>query len=196
MTPAERKQRLRRQAAALPKLDEPALVEAFLALPKVEQADTVMLFYGVGRELDTTPLLEALLAQGKRVCYPVCLPERQMQARAVSGPEQLVPGKFGIPAPGEDCPLVPQREIDAVLVPCLLCDRQGYRLGYGGGYYDRFLGKYPGATVGIIYRQNLYRFLPHGRYDASVSVVVSEKGFFYPRKGESQRRTAHEKPGQ
>ena len=149
MTPAERKQRLRRQAAALPKLDEPALVEAFLALPKVEQADTVMLFYGVGRELDTTPLLEALLAQGKRVCYPVCLPERQMQARAVSGPEQLVPGKFGIPAPGEDCPLVPQREIDAVLVPCLLCDRQGYRLGYGGGYYDRWLADFQGIPVCI-----------------------------------------------
>ena len=95
MTPAERKQRLRRQAAALPKLDEPALVEAFLALPKVEQADTVMLFYGVGRELDTTPLLEALLAQGKRVCYPVCLSERQMQARAVSSAKaksKLAPG--------------------------------------------------------------------------------------------------------
>ena len=57
MTAAERKQRLRRQAAALPKLDEPALVAAFLALPQVAEADTVMLFCGVGRELDTTPLL-------------------------------------------------------------------------------------------------------------------------------------------
>ena len=55
MTAAERKQRLRRQAAALPKLDEPALVAAFLALPQVAEADTVMLFCGVGRELDTTP---------------------------------------------------------------------------------------------------------------------------------------------
>ena len=173
MTPAERKQRLRRQAAALPKLDEPALVEAFLALPKVEQADTVMLFYGVGRELDTTPLLEALLAQGKRVCYPVCLPERQMQARAVSGPEQLVPGKFGIPAPGEDCPLVPQREIDAVLVPCLLCDRQGYRLRYGGGYYDRWLADFQGFTVCICPEERLVDELPREAFDMPVCLVLS-----------------------
>lgn len=150
-----------------------SLVEAFLALPKVEQADTVMLFYGVGRELDTTPLLEALLAQGKRVCYPVCLPERQMQARAVSGPEQLVPGKFGIPAPGEDCPLVPQREIDAVLVPCLLCDRQGYRLGYGGGYYDRWLADFQGFTVCICPEERLVDELPREAFDMPVCLVLS-----------------------
>lgn len=173
MTPAERKQRLRRQAAALPKLDAPALVEAFLALPQVEGADTVMLFCGVGRELDTTPLLEALLERGKRVCYPVCLPGRQMQARAVERPEQLQPGKFGIPAPGEDCPPVDKGEIGAVLVPCLLCDRRGYRLGYGGGYYDRWLADFSGFTVCICPEERLVDELPRETFDVPVGLVLS-----------------------
>ena len=173
MTAAERKQRLRRQAAALPKLDEPALVNAFLALPQVAEADTVMLFCGVGRELDTTPLLEALLERGKRVCYPVCLPGRQMQARAVSGPEQLQPGKFGIPAPGEECPAVDKGEIGVVLVPCLLCDRQGYRLGYGGGYYDRWLADLQGLTVCICPEERLVDELPRAGFDVPVQLVLS-----------------------
>lgn len=173
MTAAERKQRLRRQAAALPKLDEPALVAAFLALPQVAEADTVMLFCGVGRELDTTPLLEALLERGKRVCYPVCLPGRQMQARAVSGPEQLQPGKFGIPAPGEECPTVDKGEIGVVLVPCLLCDRQGYRLGYGGGYYDRWLADLQGLTVCICPEERLVDELPREGFDVPVQLVLS-----------------------
>ena len=173
MTAAERKQRLRRQAAALPKLDEPALVAAFLALPQVAEADTVMLFCGVGRELDTTPLLEALRERGKRVCYPVCLPGRQMQARAVSGPEQLQPGKFGIPAPGEECPAVDKGEIGVVLVPCLLCDRQGYRLGYGGGYYDRWLADLQGRTVCICPEERLVDELPREGFDVPVQLVLS-----------------------
>ena len=174
MTPAEKKQRLRRQAAALPKLDEPALVEAFLALPQVEGADTVMLFCGVGRELDTTPLLEALLERGKRVCYPVCLPGRQMQARAVECPEQLQPGKFGIPAPGEDCPAVDKGEIGAALVPCLLCDRMGYRLGYGGGYYDRWLSGFQGFTVGLCRECVLQPQVPREAHDQRVDLLLTE----------------------
>ena len=172
MTPAERKQRLRRQAAALPRLDEPALARAFLALPEVEQADTVMLFCGVGRELDTTPILEALLERGKRVCYPQCLPGRQMQARAVAGQEDLQPGKFGIPAPGEDCPAVDKGEIGVVLVPCLMCDRAGYRLGYGGGYYDRWLADFQGLTVCICPEERMVDALPREEFDVPVRLVL------------------------
>ena len=173
MTAAERKGRLRRQAAALPKLDEPALVQAFLALPQVEGADTVMLFCGVGRELDTTPILEALLARGKRVCYPQCLPGRQMQARAVERQEDLQPGKFGIPAPGEDRPLVDKGEIGVALVPSLMCDRAGYRLGYGGGYYDRWLADSRPFTVCICPADRLVDALPREAFDVPVDLVLT-----------------------
>ena len=168
-----RKEALRRTAAMLPKIHAPELVNAFLGLPQVEEADTVMLYCGVGRELDTTPILENLLERGKRVVYPVCLPGRQMESRAVSAPDQLVPGTFGIPAPGDDCPVVAKEEIGVVLVPCLMCDREGYRLGFGGGYYDRWLAGYQGTTVCICPKNRRVEELPRDEYDIAVNIVLT-----------------------
>lgn len=175
MTVAEKKETLRRRAAALPRVDDPKLTARFLALPQLEETDTVLIFCGVGRETDTMPILTELLARGKRVAYPVCLPGRQMEARAVTGPEQLVPGKFGIPAPDGDCPVVDKEEIGVVLVPCLMCDREGYRLGYGGGYYDRWLADYHGFTVCICPRERLLDELPRDRFDLPVDLVLTEE---------------------
>lgn len=174
MTVAEKKEALRRRAASLPRADDPELTARFLALPQLDGTDAVMIFCGVGRETDTLPILTELLAQGKRVCYPVCLPGRQMEARAVTGPEQLVPGKFGIPAPDERlCPVVDKRELGVVLVPCLMCDPQGYRLGYGGGYYDRWLADYSGFSVCICPGERLVDELPRDRYDLPVDLVLT-----------------------
>lgn len=174
MTVKEKKEALRREAAALPRMDEPELVERFLALPQLERADTVMLFCGVGRELDTMPVLEELLARGKHAAFPVCLPGRRMEAREVSSPEQLVPGIFGIPAPGEDCPAVDKKDINLVLVPCLMCDREGYRLGYGGGYYDRWLADFEGDTVCICPEERMVECLPRDEFDIPVKLVLTQ----------------------
>ena len=110
MTLRERKAELRRHAAGLPQMEAGALFERFLALPEVEQADTVMVFYGTGREPDTVPLIRALLARGKRVALPVVLPHRGMEARQVLDVDQLVPNRFGIPEPDDACPVVPKHE--------------------------------------------------------------------------------------
>ena len=91
----------------------------------------------------------------------------------VADPEQLQPGKFGIPAPGEECPAVDKGEIGVVLVPCLLCDRQGYRLGYGGGYYDRWLADLQGLTVCICPEERLVDELPREGFDVPVQLVLS-----------------------
>ena len=107
MTVKERKAELRRHAAALPQVEAGALFDRFLALPQVEQADTVMVFYGTGREPDTLPLIRALLERGKRVALPVVLPHRGMEARQVLDPDQLIPNRFGIPEPDGACPAIP-----------------------------------------------------------------------------------------
>lgn len=174
MTAGEKKEALRRKAAALPRMDAPELVEKFLALPQLERAETVMIFCGVGRELDTMPLLDRLLAMGKRVAFPVCLPGRRMEARAVTSQEELVPGAFGIPAPGDGCPAVPREEIGLVLAPCLLCDREGFRLGFGGGYYDRFLAGYTGDTVCICPAGRMEERLPRDEFDVPVDLVLTD----------------------
>lgn len=174
LTVREEKETLRRKAAELPAVNGDRLIDRFLSLERVQGARTFFLFYGVGKEPDTRNLIRHLLEQGKRVALPVCLPGRQMEAREIDSPEDLLPGKFGIPAPGPDCPVIPQGEIDVALVPNLLCDRSGYRLGYGGGYYDRWLSDYSGLTVCICPPERLVEMLPREEFDIPVDLVISE----------------------
>lgn len=174
MNIAQRKAELRRKAAALPKADVPHLLERFLQLPQVREADTVMVFCGVGREPDTDGLIRTLLEQGKRVALPVCLPQRKMEARSITDFSQLEPSRYGIPEPDGMCPIVPAEEIGAVLVPNLLCDREGYRLGYGGGYYDRWLAGYHGFTVAVCPADRLVDELPRDRYDVPVQLLICD----------------------
>ena len=69
---------------------------------------------------------------------------------------------------------IPKAEIDVVLVPNLLCDRKGYRLGYGGGYYDRWLAGYSGLTVSLCPPERLVAELPREPFDVPVDLVISE----------------------
>lgn len=174
MTAAERKEELRRKAALLPKAQAGHLLERFAQLPQVEQSQTVMVFCGVGREPDTAPLIRTLLERGQRVALPVCLPGRNMEARVITDESQLVPGKFGIPEPDYFCPVARREEIGAVLVPGLMADREGYRLGYGGGYYDRWLAHYEGFTAMVCPAERLADALPHEDFDRPVDLVITD----------------------
>ena len=170
----DRKEVLRREAMELPKVVGDKLTERFLSLTQIEHAKTFFLFYGVGKELDTRPLIERLLKDGKRVALPVCLPGRKMETREIKTLKNVIPGRFHIPEPGAECPVVSQDEIDVVLVPNLLCDRDGYRLGYGGGYYDRWLADYSGFSVAICPPERLVDELPREPFDIPVDLVLSE----------------------
>ncbi|MBD5133536.1 MAG: 5-formyltetrahydrofolate cyclo-ligase [Clostridiales bacterium] len=175
MTVKERKAELRRHAAGLPQVEAGALFDRFLALPQVEGADTVMVFYGTGREPDTLPLIRALLERGKRVALPVCLPHRGMEARQVLDVDRLVPNRFGIPEPDSSCPVIGKEEIAAALIPHLMVDREGYRLGWGGGYYDRWLADFPGFTVCICRPGRLVDHMPREEFDVPVRLVLIDE---------------------
>lgn len=173
ITAAEAKAALRAAVKALPPVDFRPLVAAFLSLPQLEEAGTVLLFHGTGREPDTAPAIDALLARGKTVALPRCLPGRRMEARRIAGREELVPGMFGILEPGGDCPVVARDALDVILVPNLCCDRQGYRLGHGGGYYDRYLAGFQGLTVALCPEPWLQERLPRDAFDLPVGLVLS-----------------------
>ena len=172
----EAKTALRQRMNSLPSADWQPLLDAFLALPEVKAANTIMLFYGVGREPDTSELIDALWEQGKTVVLPRCLPKRRMEARWILPGTKLVYSAYGIPEPDEECPVVERDTIDLILVPNLCCDKQGYRLGHGAGYYDRYLAGYSGETVSLCPEDWLQEQLPRDEFDLPVGLVLTETG--------------------
>jgi 5-formyltetrahydrofolate cyclo-ligase len=160
------------------------LTEQFLNHPKVAPAQTVMAYVGVGIEIDTKAIIQALLEQGKRVCLPKCLPDFAMEARVITSLEDTEPDKYGIPAPKDGCPVLEKSDIDLILVPGLAFDSHGGRLGQGAGYYDRYLEEYEGVTIGLC-REDFFQInLPREPLDAWVNYVLTEDGQVWPHSGE------------
>ena len=119
-------------------------LDKLLALPQVQQAKTIFAFWGIpGKEPETARMIQTLVSQGKRVGLPRMLPGHLMEIRQYMPDRPMVSVSFGISEPDLSCPILTQDEIDLILVPAVCYDKAGYRLGFGGGYYDRFLRAYP-----------------------------------------------------
>jgi 5-formyltetrahydrofolate cyclo-ligase len=133
-------------------------------------------YAAVRGEVDPFPLMAALHAQG----HPLCLP--RMQGRQLAfhawkpGDALIVTGSFAIPEPGAKAK---ERRPDLVLVPLLAFDRDGYRLGYGGGFYDRYLSEHRAKrtirAIGIAYAAQQMETLPHTPTDERLDAVVTEE---------------------
>ena len=186
MTRTEEKQQLRRTMRALEsglsarykEESSRAIAGNLLAMPEYQEAGTVFCFVGTDREIDTRPILEDILAAGKRLCVPLCTGKGIMELRQVTDLRQLVPGAYGILEPPADAPIVAVDEVDFAVMPCLTCNRLGQRLGRGGGYYDRFLSHYRGGTV-LLCREKLIREeIPLEPRDMPVPWVLTERGLY------------------
>ncbi len=128
-------------------------------------------------EVDTRNLIRQALADGKKVAVPRCVPgTRSMEFFFIDSLDELQPGAFGVLEPD---PSIHEKLADLssglCLVPAFSYDWQGYRLGYGKGYYDRFLSRFGGDIIGICYSDCVQRSLPHGRFDRPVDLLVTEK---------------------
>ena len=141
-------------------------------------AQTILAYHPRDNEVDILPVLRTALAQGKRVALPRCEGEHIMTYRYIDDPDALAPGMYGICEPSADAPLFEEEagRASLCLVPGVVFDVHGFRIGYGGGYYDRFLHDFQGSVAGVIYREFILPSVPHGRYDLALPVMISEKG--------------------
>lgn len=148
-----------------------------LSLREYSQADTVFTYISKELEVDTLAIVRAAWANQKRVAVPRCVPgTRDMEFYYIRSWQDLEPASFGVMEPiVERCERVDDESKGFCLVPGFSFDVQGFRLGYGGGYYDRFLSRFGGFTVGICYSFCVQWNLPHGYYDRSVDLLVTEK---------------------
>ncbi|NLA72404.1 MAG: 5-formyltetrahydrofolate cyclo-ligase [Clostridiales bacterium] len=141
------------------------------------QADTILTYVSTPVEVDTKRMIKAAFSMGKTVAVPRCETyERQMNFYLIKSLNELAPGAFGVlePLSIEHMPFDNFKN-SLCVVPGLSFDKHGYRLGYGKGYYDRFLRNYTGTTVGICYEDNIKERLPHGKYDVAVQMLITEK---------------------
>jgi 5-formyltetrahydrofolate cyclo-ligase len=156
-------------------VSDEALFENFLALPEVQNAKVIFAFWGIpGKEPNTRLLIEKLLSQGKIVGLPRMMPGRQMEVRRYDPAIPMVKAAFGIEEPSTDCPLIPKQDVDFVLTPAVAYDRRGYRTGFGGGYYDRWLEHYEGVKIGLCPEKVLRDHVPVEPHDTHVDAVVTE----------------------
>lgn len=151
-----------------------ALFARFLALPELAGADTVLLYHGMGTEPDTSRLIAPLLAEGKTVALPRCLPSGGMEARIIREDSVLIRHRWGMLEPGEDCPPLDKDRVELLLVPGMCFDKKCYRLGRGGGYYDRYLAGFRGCSVGLCRGALLRTALPMEPHDRPVDLVLTE----------------------
>ena len=155
-----------------------AIARHLLALPEYRSAGTVFCVVGTGREIDTRPILEQALADGKTLCVPLCVGKGIMELRAVRDLKELSPGAYGIPEPPAESPSLSPDQVDLAAIPCVTCSREGRRLGRGGGYYDRFLAHYRGAAVLLCRERLLRQEIPFGVHDYPIPWVLTEAGLF------------------
>jgi len=136
---------------------------------------SLMAYWPFRGEVDVRGILGRWIAEGRMVWLPR-VHGREIEVVRVRDLERdLQPGRFGILEPvGEAVSVIPE----VILVPGVAFDRAGYRLGYGGGFYDRFLSRMKGAlTIGVAYGFQVVERLPHGEHDSCVDRVVCETGW-------------------
>lgn len=165
---------------AVPQREEKsrAVGDGVLALPAYQKARQVLLYLSKGSEVDTWEVFARAVAEGKEVYAPRCLDgEGTMGFFQVTSPQELLQGRFGLWEPDpRRCAPWRRREGALCLVPGIAFDRQGYRLGYGKGYYDRFLAGFSGTAAGLCFRELALERLPRGPQDRRVDVLVTEAG--------------------
>ena len=144
-------------------------------LEEFQKADTIFCYVGTEREINTKPILEHILSGGKRLGVPKCLTFGVMEVREIRSLSDLVPGAYGILEPKETCPLISPEEISFACVPCLTCTKDGVRLGYGGGFYDRYLSNMNCKKAVLCRKALMTEYIPTEEQDISVDYVISDE---------------------
>jgi 5-formyltetrahydrofolate cyclo-ligase len=172
----------RRQAFVEGETAAQALKLKFLETVSPPEGAALSGFWPMGSEIDLRPLLEVMSKRGHLVGLPVVVgKERPLVFRAWKPGDILKPGGFNTEVPKDDQPeVVP----DILLVPLLAFDREGYRLGYGGGFYDRTLEKLrasgPRLAIGVAFSAQEVERVPRGDFDQPLDMLLTEKEVIYP----------------
>ena len=144
-----------------------------------EGFDSLMLYLSMRSEVETFGLLDSLLRQEKIVCAPVVNTHQlELTPRRIQNTKtDLVRHRYGMLEPNSACPIFPAAQLQLIIVPGIAFDSNGYRLGYGKGFYDRFLAKCPDAvSVGLAYQIQIVEDTFPQAWDVPVQHIFTDSG--------------------
>jgi len=172
------RQKLMEKAAGLPESytarADKQICEAVIKTAEYQNAKTVFCFVGRSTEINTRPILEDALRSGKCLCVPKCYGKGVMEAKRITGFDDLYPAKVGLLEPLDSAELIIPTRIDFAVVPCVACSPSGLRLGFGGGYYDKYLSNAGFFSCMICRKELLCDEIPTESHDVVPDMLITE----------------------
>lgn len=141
-----------------------------------KDTNIIFSYVSIGDEVDTYEIINKSLKSGKKIAVPYCVPNsRKMNFYFIEDIFQLKRGAFGVPEPVPDINKIADGRNGIMLIPALSFDLKGYRMGYGKGYYDRYLENFLGIKIGLCYSSNISKCILHNRLDKRVDYIITDK---------------------
>ncbi len=152
------------------------ITDFFLSLSLYNKADTVMIYMSSFNEPSTAAIIDALKRDSKRVVVPISNTADFTITPAYLS-DAIKTGAYGIPEP-EECIKADVADIDIALIPGIAFDKSGSRIGFGKGYYDRFLLEFKGIKAGICYDFQVLDEIPSSEHDIKMDMIITEKRIY------------------
>jgi 5-formyltetrahydrofolate cyclo-ligase len=147
------------------------------ALKEYKDADVILLYFPTRSEPDISALADIARRDGKKIAFPISVTKDcTLDFRFISSPDELEIGAYGIREPRADAERATLSDRTLCIVPALAVDADGYRLGYGKGYYDRFLSTFEGNAVVAIHSSLVCELLPRNDTDIPIKTIITETG--------------------
>ncbi len=157
-----------------------AILRNLLTLDAFQTADTVLCYVSKPEEIDTEDLMAYCFSHQKRVAVPHCNNDGLMEFYAIHSLNELSVGSFGIREPDTaKAEALTDYQSSVVIVPGLCFSPNGYRIGYGGGYYDKFLKNNAFISVGLCYNDLIIEELPTEAFDQAVNILITENRILF-----------------
>ncbi len=160
------------------------IARRLFCLDDYKAASSVMIYMSFGSEVETSEISERIMSDGKRLVVPHCKESCLMDGYFISDLSCLERGRYGILEPSRELirtgaiRLADKRDIDLVIVPGLGFDKEGFRIGYGMGYYDRYLSDFGGRTVGLCFSECILGSVFHNEYDRKIDTVLTDSAVY------------------
>lgn len=152
--------------------------ECVSKMPEYKSAEKIFAYISVNSEAPTRELIRMMIADGKKIYVPKCYPKGAMDAVRLESMDNMVMGRYNIPTSDSKESAEPE-ELDMVIVPGVAFGEHGERMGYGGGYYDRFLKKAENSyKIGLCRSEMIEKDLICEDHDEKTDILITEKGFY------------------